>query len=211
MPNYYEQTMSRYSWIEKQDIIRAEVSEDVTERCLVARKLDDNTIVRYDTDDTVGDNVSAANYKPLGVIVYDSYASGEEANIAIRGTFGAIGVHLDAHVDTPTLDDTGGVAGGKLLTWTMSHKPLPTSTLHTETVVVESKANGDDFAEVDSSKYTVATVSGTTSITFGAADDVPADNGAIQITYMAIPNTTDRVRFEPGIAIQTVETIKREV
>jgi len=93
----------------------------------------------------------------------------------------------------------------------MSHKPLPTSTLHTETVVVESKANGDDFAEVDSSKYTVATVSGTTSITFGAADDVPADNGAIQITYMAIPNTTDRVRFEPVIAIQTVETIKREV
>lgn len=211
MPKYYEQTMSRYSWFEKQDVIRAVVSEDVSERCLVARKLSDNTIVRYDTDDTVGDNVSAANYKPLGVIVYDSYESGEEANIAIRGTFGDIGVHLDAHVDTLVLDDDGGTAGGKLLEWTMSHKPLPTSTLHTTTVVVESSDDGATYATVNASKYTITTTSGTTTIAFSSADDVPDEGGGLKVTYMAIPNTTDMVRFEPVIAIQPVETIKREV
>jgi len=207
----YPKTFKRYNHFHKQDVITEEVAEAVTEGCLVARDLDAGTIVKYDPDGTVGDAVSGANEKPLGVVVYDSYAADAVANIAIRGTFGDIFAHVDDHIDTLVLDDDGGTAGGKKISWTLSHEPLPVNEILTQTVKVEYNDDGGaTYEEIDADDYTVSTSSGTTTITFDSADDVPAEGGALKVTYYAKPNSTDIQRFESAIAIRPIKEIKRE-
>lgn len=206
----YLQNFNRYSWFEKQDVITEKVAEAVTEGCLVARDLDAGTIVKYDPDATVGDAVSGANEKPLGIVVYNNYGVNEIANIAIRGTFGDLFAHIDGHTDTLALDDDGGTAGGKKVSWTLSHVPLPANTLLTQTVKVEASDDGATYAEVDSSKYTITVSGSTVTITFAAADDVPDEGGALRVVYYAKPNSTDVQRFESAIAIRPVKEIKRE-
>jgi len=206
----YANEFSRYNNFSKQDIITEAVAEAVTEGCLVARDLGAGTIVKYDSDATVGDGVSGANEKPLGVVVYDDYAVSGIANIALRGTFGDLFAHIDDHVDVLALDDDGGTSGGKKVSWSMSHEPLPVSVKFTQPVKVESKASGGTYAEVSTSKYTVATASGATTITFASVDDVPAESGDLKVTYYAKPSSTDIQRFESALMIRPIKEIKRE-
>lgn len=212
--SYYPKDLRRYSWFHKQDIITEAINEAAKEGALVARDLDSGDIVRYDTDDTVGDAVSGADVKPLGVVVYDNYDSGDVANIAIRGTFGDVFAHIQGHVDTLTLDDNGGTGGGKQVSWTLSHEPMAKNAVEMTPVVVQK--TDDDWTTattIAESKYTISTDSGTTTITFDSADDIPDEgvNNALKVTYNAKVSDTDIQRFENVISIRPVEEFKREV
>lgn len=215
MPSYYPKNLNRYAWFDKQDIITEAVTEDVTEGTLVARDLDNSgVIVKYDADEVVGDDVSGANEKPLGVVVYDDYDSGDVANIVTKGTFGDIFAHIKDHIDTFDCDDDGGPEGGKKVSFTLSHVPMDSNAVVTSPLKVETSIDaGKTYTEVDSSKYTVTTTSGTTTVTFASADDVPDEDGAndkVRVTYDAKVNDADKIRFESDILIRPITEIKRE-